>query len=184
MRFSGFIAALPTLVAGFVLSLLLCGPSAAAEGKLAQISLPKVFNQSAKVKAIVEEIKKIQNDATAKINTLAAEVSKAEQQLKEGQEKLGKEDKEKAEAELKKKKEDLRTEQETAKIKVGFKQKSAQNVVNSQIKEALEKIAQEEGYTVVLQSDAVVFSKDVPDLTEKVAKALDALPLPEGLLKP
>jgi outer membrane protein len=151
---------------------------------MAQISVPKVYNESAKVKAIVEEIKKMQNDATVKMNALGGEVSKAEQQLKEGQEKLSKEEKEKIETELKRKRDDLRSEQESAKIKINFKQKSAQNVVRSQIKEALEKIAQEEGYSVVLQSEAIAYSKDLPDLTEKVARAVDALPLPEGLLKP
>jgi len=151
---------------------------------MAQISLQGVFKQSAKVKAIVEEIKKMQNDAGAKMNTLMADISKAEQQLKEGEGKLGKEEKEKAETELTKKKQELRSQQETEKIKISFKQKSAQNVVNSQIKEALDKVAQEGGYSVVLQSDAIVYSKDIPDLTDKVAKAVDALPLPEGLLKP
>lgn len=183
MRISKFIAAVPMLVAGFLVSLSFCGSSEGAEFKLAQINLPKIFNQSAKVKAIVEEIKKIQNDATAKMNALGTDIAKIEQQLKEGQEKLGKEEKEKAEAELKKKREDLREEQETAKIKISFKQKSAQNVVNSQIQEALDKIAKDEGYSVVLQSDAIIYSKDVPDLTEKVVQAVDAMPLPEGLLK-
>jgi outer membrane protein len=184
MRIPRFVAAAPALVAGFLLSLLFCGFSAGAEGKLAQLNLQKVYNQSAKVKAIVEEVKRMQTDAVAKMNSLSAEIGKVEQQLKEGQEKIGKEDKEKIEAELKKKNEDLRSEQESAKIKITFKQKSGQNVVNSQIQDAVAKIANEEGYAVVLTSETIVYSKDVPDLTDKVAKALDAMPLPEGLLKP
>jgi outer membrane protein len=184
MRIPRLLTVVSTLVAGFLVSLSLCALSNAAELKMAKINLQQVFKQSAKVRAIVEEIKKMQNDAGAKMNALVEDISKAEQKLKEGKDKLGKEDREKVEAELKKKRQELRSQQETEKIKISFKQKSAQNVVNSQLKEALEKIAQEGGYSVVLQNDAIVYSKDIPDLTDKVAKGVDALPLPEGLLKP
>ncbi|MBI4963426.1 MAG: OmpH family outer membrane protein [Desulfomonile tiedjei] len=184
MRIPGFVATAHALVAAFLLSLLLCGFSAAAEVKLAQLNLQKVFNQSTKVKVIIEEVKKMQTDSVTKMNVLSTEIGKVEQQLKEGQDKLSKEEKEKLEADLKKIKEDLRSEQETAKVKINFKQKSAQNVINSQIQEAVAKIANEEGYTVVLASETIIYSKDVGDITDKVAKALDTMPLPEGLLRP
>ena len=184
MRITRLVATVPAIAIGLLLPLFLCTPCSAAESKLAQVSLPKVYNQSVKVKAVVEEIKKMQQDAMAKMNVLSEEISKTEQQLKEGQEKLGKEAREKAEADLKKKNEDLRSEQETAKVKIGFKQKSAQNVISGQIQEALEKISKDEGYTVIFTSEAVAYARELPDITDKVARGLDALPLPEGLLKP
>ena len=99
MRVPRSLAMVLSLAAGFLVSLSLCAPSHGAELKMAKINLQRVFKQSAKVKAIVEEIKKMQNDAGAKMNAMVAEISKAEQKLKEGNDKLGKEDREKEDQE-------------------------------------------------------------------------------------
>lgn len=156
------------------LAILLCSAVLAAEYKPAQMSFQSVVRNSSKVKAWVEEIKRMQTEAIAKVNTLTSELGRLEQQLTKATDKP--EEKEKVEAEIRKKREELRTEQESAKVKVSFRQQSMQNIIKSQVYEMVEKIAKEEGFTMVISSEALYYSKDVPDITDKVTRAVDALP--------
>lgn len=161
-----------TLCSG--LALLLCSAANATEYKPAQMSLQAVVKNSSKVKAWVEEIKRMQTEAIAKVNTLTSELGRMEQQLVKAADKP--EEKEKLEADIKKKRDELRNEQEAAKVKVSFRQQSMQNVIKSQVYEMVEKIAKEEGYTMVISSEAMYYSKDIPDITSRVTRAVDALP--------
>lgn len=61
-----------------------------------------------------------------------------------------------------------------------FTQRSVQNVIGLQIRAILEKISKEDGLTAVLAHQAVLYSADVADLTERVTKELDAMPAPES----
>lgn len=153
----------------------------AGEIKAAQMSFQNVVRNSVRVKAWFEEIKKLQTEALAKTNLVVGEVAKLEQQLSKAQDNA--EEKEKLETEIKKKREDLRHEQETAKVKVTFHQQNMQTVIKGQISEVVEILAKEEGYTMVISSDALYFSTDVPDITARVTKALDALPSPQHQVK-
>gem|GEM_PF-6024423 len=156
------------------LVVLLCSAVFAAEYKPAQMSFQAVVRNSAKVKAWVEEIKRMQTETIAKVNTLTSELGKLEQQLAKAADKA--EEKEKLDAEIKKKREELRSEQESAKVKVSFRQQSMQNVIKSQVYDMVEKIAKEDGYTMVISSEAMYYSKDIPDITDRVTRAVDALP--------
>jgi outer membrane protein len=156
------------------LMVLLCSAVLAAEYKPAQMSFQAVVRNSAKVKAWVEEIKRMQTETIAKVNTLTSELGKLEQQLAKAADKA--EEKEKLDAEIKKKREELRSEQESAKVKVSFRQQSMQNVIKSQVYDMVEKIAKEDGYTMVISSEAIYYSKDIPDITDRVTRAVDALP--------
>jgi len=155
--------------------------SLAGEIKPAKMSFQNVVRNSVRVKAWFEDIKKLQTEAIAKTNALAGEVGKLDQQLAKSQDNA--EEKEKLETEIKKKREELRNEQETAKVKMSFQHQNMQNVIKSQISEVVEKLAKEEGYTMVISNEALYFSTDVPDITARVTKALDALPSPQQQVK-
>jgi Skp family chaperone for outer membrane proteins len=164
-----------------VLTAAVCSGAFASDFKPAQMSFQNVIKNSTKVKAWVEEIKRIQTEGVAKSNTLASEVGKLEQQLAKAQENA--EEKEKIAAEIQKKREELRSEQETSRVKVSFKQQSMQSVIRSQVQEVVDKIAKDNGYTMVVSIEAIYYAKDVPDITDRVTQALDALPVPEQQLK-
>jgi len=153
----------------------------AGEIKPAKMSFQNVVRNSVKVKAWFEEIKKLQTEAIAKTNLMVGEVTKLEQQLSKAQDNA--EEKEKLETEIQKKREEIRHEQEAAKVKVTFQQQNMQTVIKGQISEVVEKLAKEEGYTMVISSETLYFSKDVPDITARVTKALDALPTPHQQIK-
>lgn len=173
------IAFLLSLGSAFVA--MMCSGVFASELKPAQMSFQTVIRNSAKVKVWVEEIRKIQTEGIAKVNMLTSELGKLEQELAKAQDKP--EEKEKLDVEIKKKRDELRSEQEATKVKMSFKQQSMQSVIKGQVNEVVEKIAKEEGYTMVMSSEAIYYSKDVPDITDRVTKALDTLPTPQQQIK-
>jgi outer membrane protein len=152
------------------------GLSIAAEVKFGKMSLADVRKNSAKVKASLENLQKMQTEALAKINSLKQETEKLQQKLISEKDSLKKEEREKLEIELQDKKQELQAEQQAAKIKTTFLQKSIQNAVKGQINQAIEKIAKEEGISAVFLSEMLLYSDGIVDLTDKVTKAIDAMP--------
>jgi Skp family chaperone for outer membrane proteins len=154
----------------------IAGSSVAAEAKFGKISLAEVRKNSAKIKASLENLQKTQGDALAKIGALKQDTENLQEKLKSESASMSKEEKEKTEAELKDKSQELQTEQQGAKIKVTFQQKSIQNAIKAQINQAIEKIAKEEAISAVFLSEMLLYSQGIVDLTDKVTKAIDAMP--------
>ncbi len=158
-----------------VLTFIVIVPTYAADVKLAKISLEAVFNNSTRVKAATEEIKKMQADANAKLGTMRSQLMQLQERLRDEKSPLKKEEKEKVENDLKLKTEELSNEQQSLQAKLTFKERSVQNVFRTQVRSIVEKIAKEEGFAAVLSDQAMVFSS-LPDLAERVTKELDAMP--------
>jgi Skp family chaperone for outer membrane proteins len=157
------------------------GYACAAEVKLAKVNLEGLYADSARIKAAIEDIKKTQAEAEVKIANLKGEADKIEEKLRAEEDKLKKEDKEKLAKELEAKNQGIEQEQQTARAKVIFKQRSVQNVIGTQIRSILEKIAKEDGLTAILANSAVLYSGQIVDLTERVTKELDAMPAAENV---
>jgi outer membrane protein len=158
------------------LLVIIAGSSLAAEVKFGKVSLAQVRNNSSKIKTSLENLQKNQTEELSKINTLKREAEKLQEKLKSQSASLSKEEKEKTEAELKDKTQQLQTEEQAAKIKLTFQQKSIQNGVKTQINQAIEKLAKEEGLSAVFLSEMLLYSGGIVDLTDKVTKAIDAMP--------
>lgn len=173
---SCYIKAYIGLVFCLMLSSVMAFPTHAADLKLAKVSLETVFNNSTRVKAAAEEIKKMQSEANAKLGAMRTQIMQLQERLKDEKSPLKKEEREKAENDLKLKTEEIANEQQALQAKLSFKERSIQNVFRTQIKSAVEKIAKEEGLTAVFSEQAMVFSGNLPDLAEKVTKAFDAMP--------
>ncbi len=154
----------------------MAGSSFASEVKFGKISLAKVRNDSAKIKTSLETLQKTQTDSLAKVSSLKQETDKLQEKIKSQPDSLSKEEKEKGEAELKDKTEELQAEQQAAKIKLTFQQKTLQNAIKVQINRAIEKIAKEEGISAVFLSEMLLYAEGIVDLTDKVTKAIDAMP--------
>jgi outer membrane protein len=154
----------------------IAGSSLAADAKFGKVSLAEVRRDSVKIKTSLEKLQKTQTDELSKINALKQDVEKLDEKLKSQSASLSKEEKEKLEGELKDKTQALQTEQQAAKVKITFQQKTIQNGVKTQINQAIEKLAKEEGISGVFLSEMLLYSGGVVDLTNKVTKALDAMP--------
>ena len=158
------------------LPLIVAVPTYSADLKLAKVSLENVFNNSARVKAATEEIKKMQMESNTKLTGMRTQINQFEEKLKDEKSPLKKEEKDKIEGELQRKIEEMTNEQQTLQAKLSFKERSVQNVFRTQIRSAVEKVAKEEGLTAVFSEQAMIFSGNLPDLTDKILKEFDAMP--------
>jgi outer membrane protein len=155
------------------------GSSFAAEMKSARISLQDVFKNSTRVKGAEDDMRKIQVEAEAKIGPLRDAITKLHEQLNSGKDTLKPPDKEKLDTELKDKTQELQQEQQGMQVKLNIKQKTLQNVIIGQIREIINKLGKEEGYTVIFNSQNLLYSEGIPDITPKVTQQLDAMPAME-----
>ncbi len=160
-----------------IVPLIIAMPTYSADLKFAKVSLENVFNNSARVKAATEEIKKMQLESNTKLSNIRTQINQMEEKLKD--EKSPREERERIQSELQRKIEEMTNEQQTLQAKLTFKERSVQNVFRTQIRAAVEKIAKEEGLTAVFSEQAMIFSGNLPDLADKVTKEFDAMPATE-----
>jgi Skp family chaperone for outer membrane proteins len=152
-------------------------PAPAADVKIAKISLASVYKNSVRIKQFSDELQQLQSSSQAKETSLAGEIKKLREQLQAGKATMPNEQKDKIESELKEKFEALENERMTLQYNMSLKQQSLRNVVEPQVKEIVAKIAKAEGYTMVIAEQLVMYvAPDVPDITDKVTKALDEMP--------
>ncbi len=138
------------------------------------------LQNSSKVKAAVDEVKKIQTESTPKITALSEELTKIQDSLQKGKDSLKAEEKDKLESDFRQKLDELQREQNTARTKIAEKQKTVQDSLQGEIDKIVEGIAKQEGLTVVFMRDYLAYTNNLTDLTDKVTKALDSSKIESG----
>jgi len=162
------------LFALIFLSAALVGCGRMGDMTIAQVNLPTILEKSAKAKASTQDLEQTRIDSLSQLRKLASEVVAAENKLKGETSGVKTEGRDRLEYDLKAKREKLKSEDEAAKAQFQLKRKSTENSLNAQIRQAVEKIAKQEGIRLVISEQAVLYSESVPDITDKVIKALDA----------
>jgi len=157
--------------------------STAQNTKLAQVSVDKIYKNSARIKAAVEDMKKIETETAPRLNSLKAEAEKIEERLSAAKDTLKPEEREKLQQEYAAKRDEAQALQQALRAKLTLKQRSAENAVKADIKEIVAKIAKEEGFSAVFMSESLVYSGGTNDITDRVLKELDARPALEGAPK-
>ncbi|MGB6066709.1 MAG: OmpH family outer membrane protein [Desulfomonilaceae bacterium] len=176
MRVRGPVKTFVILSTCFLMLITISALSFGAEMKFGKVSLTEVRRNSAKAKAALEQLRKAQTAAVMKINSIKKDIEQLQEKLKSEKDALSQEEKAKLKADLEDKKQGLQVEEQAAKIKLTFQQKSIQNAVKTQIDQAIEKIAKQEGISAVFMTEMLLYSQGIVDLTDKVTKALDSLP--------
>lgn len=176
MRIAKVAKTCSVLIAAFLCVTWFTPLAAAQQLKIGVVSLGDVFRNSQRVKAVENELKQLELEAETKIAPLLEEVKKIQGQLSDEKSGLSEEQKKKLREDLKSKSEAIRSQQQDVKTKAGFKQKSLQNTMVSQVKEAVKKVAKEEGLQMVFHRQALTYWDGLSDITEKVKKELDAMP--------
>lgn len=167
-----------------VLSIALVGCSRTGDMTVAQVNVPTVLEKSAKARASGQELEQMRIDSFSRLRKLAAEAAASEAKLKEDTAGARTEGRDRLEYDLKAKRERLMSEEEAAKAQFQLKRKSVENTLNTQIKQAVEKIAKQEGIKLVISEQSVLYSENSPDITDKVIKLLDADFTPEKAKTP
>ena len=149
------------------------GLAGADEVSLGYIDLKKVYQSSARIKAAVQSIQKLEVDSKVNVERLVSEVKALETKLKEGDQKQKKEEREKLASKLKSKQLELKEERQAVRVKLGFKHKSVENEIRVKVKEAINKAAKEANLKGVISDSVLVYSSGMPEITESVLKILD-----------
>lgn len=148
-------------------------------GKMATISLEKVYNASSRLKVAVEEVNKLRTEIAGKMATISSAARIIQGKLEKEASKLKPDEKKKLEEDLQAKRVEYETEQQNLEVKIGFKQKSVQNVLKVQMPDVVDKIAKQKGISLVFWDQSLAYSKGIPDISAEVAQELDKLPAPE-----
>jgi Skp family chaperone for outer membrane proteins len=164
----------PVIVLIVLLTGMYSNLSIAGDLKIGQVNLKGVFSASIAIQKIWQDVKKSEGDAKAKLISISNEVSSLEKKLKEEESKLKPEEKAKLQQALKEKREKQRTESEALRISLAFKQKNARTVSQSKILNAIARVADKKGLTLIVRQPMVLYSKDVPDITKDVVETIDA----------
>jgi len=160
--------------ATLALTLAFCGEPEAQDLKLAQISVEAVFKNSVKVKAAVGEINKLEAEMAPRLNGLQAEAEKLRERFNKEKESLKPDEKDKLEKEFTTKLDEARALQQALKAKLAVKSRSLQSAFRTELEQIVAQVAKEEGCTAVFPKESFLYSTGVPDITEKVIKAMDA----------
>ncbi|MGC8658574.1 MAG: OmpH family outer membrane protein [Desulfomonilaceae bacterium] len=142
--------------------------------KIADVSMTDISNKSKKIKSVLDEFRKSQSQPTQKMTALTAELRKLEESLEKGKSTLKEEEKNKIEDQMKSKYQDLQQEQQNFRSKLLEQQKSINDSMMAEINQAVAKVAEKEGISVVFLKESIIYSKDVPDITDKVIGYLDS----------
>ena len=167
-----------------ILSIALVGCSRTGDMNVAQVNVPTVLEKSAKAKATAQDLEQVKIDSFSRLRKLATEAAAAETKLKENAPDVKTEGRDRLEYDFRAKREKLMSEEEAAKAQFQLKRKSAENTLNTQIKQAVEKIAKQEGIKLVISEQSVLYSESAPDITDKVIKLMDADFTPEKAKTP
>jgi|GEM_PF-2883290 outer membrane protein len=142
--------------------------------KLADVSMTDISNKSQKIKSALDELRKFQSEPTAKMKALETEIRQLQENLEKGKANLKEEDKTKIEDQIRAKFQDYQLEQQNFKALVLEQQKKINDTMMAEINNAVSKVAQQGGFSVVFLKESIIYSKDVPDITDKVISYLDA----------
>jgi Skp family chaperone for outer membrane proteins len=113
-------------------------------------------------------------EAQERIGSLAVAAKAIEEKLaKEG---ISAKDKAQLEAEFAAKREEYNTAEEEFRLKQSFEQKSYQTAIAGQVKEIVDRIAQQENFAAIFREEMLVSAAGLIDLTDRIAKELDAAP--------
>jgi outer membrane protein len=142
--------------------------------KMADVSMTDISNKSQKIKTALDELRKFQSEPTAKMKALETEIRQLQENLEKGKASLKEEDKTKIEDQIRAKFQDYQLEQQNFKALVLEQQKKINDTMMAEINNAVSKVAQQGGFSVVFLKESIIYSKDVPDITDKVISYLDA----------
>ena len=176
MKVANAVAASLLVALCIVVSPLFSTNSCAGELKLAQISVQAIHQHSARLKAAIQDINTMRRDSKAKIGALSSDIKRLQDEIRNKKSTATPEEQKKLKKDLEIKTEELQKAQQDLSVKTSFKQKSIQNVLRSQIPIVLKNVAEKEGLSAILWKESLAYAPGIPDVSDKVAAALDAMP--------
>ncbi len=158
------------VLVGVVLSLILCGGVATAQGiKVGYVDLEKVFNDYYRTQEENAKLQDVQKAKKAEADRLVSEINK----LKEEAELLSDDAKKGKEAVVNQKIKELRDYEKDTVQEIRDKLLALRKDILDTISKVVEEKGKKEGYTMVMVSDVLIYKDPTLDMTGDVLKVLN-----------
>lgn len=152
------------------------GPAWAQNVKIGVLNMKRLQQNSVKFQKIREELKAKYNSLQKKLDAEREQISKIEEDLQKQSMMLSLDAKEGKEMELGKKTRHYKYMYEEITQEMKNSEYEATKKVGKEIEKIVEKIAQAEGYTIILEEGTMgmIYYDNAIDITDRVTKAYDA----------
>jgi len=157
----------------FLFSLLCSGTLVAAEMKIGVINMQKVLASSNAGKKAQEIVSKKMEELQAGFKKDQEELIALDKEIKKKQSAWNDEMRQKKGVEFQKKRRDLAIKQEDANLELKNLREEHVGPILKNLREVVRDVAKDEGYTLVLPHNVILYADDNIDITETVTKALN-----------
>lgn len=145
---------------------------ALAETKVGFVDLQKVVTNSAYSERLRTELQKELKPMQSQLESLTVQAGQLRKKLAQNGAAMNKQQKYKLQKQIRSKLFEAKIRETSFKEEAQYREKEALDKVGKRAMEELAKIAKQEGYTLVVHKEAVMYSLDAVDLTDKLTKAL------------
>jgi len=142
--------------------------------RIAYVDIEQVYEELDEIEHYREEIKSLLYSKKEEIEGKEKEILELKKLIEEEMEELSSEEIEEYEYKISGLEEELEKDRVETKRMILFREEELKYEIYGKIYDAVEKIAQNEGYNVILKKDTVLYSEDsVEDITEKIIEKIN-----------
>ncbi len=152
---------------------ILCSILYSQNVKIGVIDTVKLFQQSKKISELQKQLQNLLIQKKSEIEPLQNKIQKLEQEINEKKSIMKKELLKKKQEELDDLYSKLRTKQEKIKDEISKKQDEMLKPLYQTLKDIITRIGQREGFTIIVEKDALLYNAPQIDITDEVIKELD-----------
>jgi len=159
-------------LAGFLLSVLTPGVSAAEDHKIGYVDMAKAIQETTTGKKAKKELEKEFNAKKAELQKKEGDLKKMDEDLRKKAAALSEESRTKKMQELQTEAMKFQREVSESQVNIQKKERELTQPILEKLQAALEKLAKEGGYTVILEKNeqSVLWAKKDLDLTDAMVK--------------
>jgi len=162
------------ILRGVVCGIFLVSSVSFSASKVGYVDLQKVFTGYKKAMESEASFKKEVEKEQIKINALQAEIKKMQAEYDKKKDILKPEEKKKKEEELKGKIQEFTKKWSEVNKKLDNRRKELEGKRIQEIKDAIKEYGKKHGYSVILDSRAILYGEDANDLTDEIIKLLNS----------
>lgn len=162
------------MVSWIICSVFLVSSLSFSASKVGYVDLQKVFTGYKKAMESEASFKKEVENEQIKINALQAEIKKMQEEYNKKKDILKPEEKKKKEEAIKEKIQEFTKKWSEVNKKLDNRRKELEGKRIQEIKDAIKEYGKKHGYSVILDSRAILYGEDANDLTDEIIKLLNS----------
>ncbi len=155
-----------------VLTASLTATAAQAAQKIGYVNTAKIFQTMPQVQAVEKKLEKSGKDKKAELDKLKSQIDAKVDKLKRDGQLMSASDVDNAKIDIQSMQAKLEVKAKTYQADMNKVRQEEMKKIDSQIKEAIDKVAKAQGYDLVVNAQALVYATSSTDLTDAIIKEL------------